>query len=104
MMDLDAQVDTDSGEVDIDRVAKLSKLSFTAQEKVKLSGDLHNILELVEELSDAPVKDLSPMAHPLDMSQPLRVDCVSEPDIHDRVVALAPEMESGLYLVPKVVE
>ena len=44
------------------------------------------------------------MAHPLQMSQRLRPDEVSETDQRDRFQTIAPATEKGLYLVPKVIE
>ena len=45
-----------------------------------------------------------PMAHPMDQAQRLRVDLVIEEDQHERFQSQAPQVESGLYLVPKVIE
>jgi aspartyl-tRNA(Asn)/glutamyl-tRNA(Gln) amidotransferase subunit C len=44
------------------------------------------------------------MAHPLDRTQRLRVDEVTETDQHELFQQNAPRVEAGLYLVPKVIE
>ena len=44
------------------------------------------------------------MAHPTDAVQRLREDVVTETDQRDRFQAIAPQVENGLYLVPKVIE
>ena len=45
------------------------------------------------------------MAHPLPgLAQRLRADAVTEQDAHERYQANAPQVEAGLYLVPKVIE
>jgi aspartyl-tRNA(Asn)/glutamyl-tRNA(Gln) amidotransferase subunit C len=45
------------------------------------------------------------MAHPLHMAQRLRSDEPSEPtDQRERFQSIAPAVEDGLYLVPKVIE
>jgi aspartyl-tRNA(Asn)/glutamyl-tRNA(Gln) amidotransferase subunit C len=44
------------------------------------------------------------MAHPVDMSQRLRADAVTETNERDRYQANAPEVSDGLYVVPRVVE
>jgi aspartyl-tRNA(Asn)/glutamyl-tRNA(Gln) amidotransferase subunit C len=44
------------------------------------------------------------MAHPLDVSQRLRPDQVTESDDRDHIQENAPSVEGGLYLVPKVIE
>ena len=49
---------------------------------------------------------IAPMAHACDVGQRLRDDQVTDGSIEqrDRCLALAPESEAGLYLVPKVIE
>jgi aspartyl-tRNA(Asn)/glutamyl-tRNA(Gln) amidotransferase subunit C len=44
------------------------------------------------------------MSHPRDVAQRLRADEVTEPDRRAPLLALAPQSEAGLYLVPKVIE
>ena len=45
-----------------------------------------------------------PMANPLDASQRLRSDAVTESDRHREFQQIAPAVEADLYLVPKVIE
>ena len=47
---------------------------------------------------------IEPMAHALDLELRLREDAVSEPDSRAAFQAIAPRVEDGLYLVPKVIE
>ena len=47
---------------------------------------------------------LRPMAHAQDVSLRLREDIVTEIDQHEAFQAVAPQVEAGLYLVPKVME
>jgi aspartyl-tRNA(Asn)/glutamyl-tRNA(Gln) amidotransferase subunit C len=44
------------------------------------------------------------MAHPLQMVQRLRPDQVTENNQRQAFQAIAPAVENGLYLVPRVVE
>ena len=44
------------------------------------------------------------MAHPLDMTQPLRADTVTESDRREEFQANAPAVRDGLYIVPRVIE
>jgi aspartyl-tRNA(Asn)/glutamyl-tRNA(Gln) amidotransferase subunit C len=44
------------------------------------------------------------MAHPLDEKQRMRSDEVTEPDCREELMAVAPQVEAGLFLVPKVIE
>ena len=47
---------------------------------------------------------VEPLANPLDARQRLRQDRVTEGDRRGEFQALAPAVEDGLYLVPRVVE
>jgi aspartyl-tRNA(Asn)/glutamyl-tRNA(Gln) amidotransferase subunit C len=49
-------------------------------------------------------RGVEPMAHALDVVQRLRADKVTESDQHDLYQSVAPQVESGFYLVPKVIE
>jgi len=49
-------------------------------------------------------RGVAPMSHAQDLSQRLRTDTVSEPDRRTAFQAVAPQVENGLYLVPKVIE
>ena len=88
----------------IKQVAHLARLELPADKIGPYAQQLSNILQLVGELSSAKTEGVSPMAHPLDMHQRLRPDAVTEPDRREAFQAIAPEVDSGLYLVPKVIE
>ncbi len=47
---------------------------------------------------------VDPMAHAQDVMLRLREDAVTEPDQHAKFQAIAPQVDGGLYLVPKVIE
>jgi aspartyl-tRNA(Asn)/glutamyl-tRNA(Gln) amidotransferase subunit C len=44
------------------------------------------------------------MSHPQNASSRLREDHVTERDQHEVFQSIAPQVEAGLYLVPKVIE
>jgi aspartyl-tRNA(Asn)/glutamyl-tRNA(Gln) amidotransferase subunit C len=44
------------------------------------------------------------MAHPMDQAQRLRTDVVTEHNNREKFQTIAPQVEAGLYLVPKVIE
>ncbi len=86
------------------QVAQLARLQLSPEQVEPYARQLSNILEMVDRLSSAQTADVPPMAHPLDMTQRLRVDAISEPDRRDDYQAIAPQVQDGLYLVPKVLE
>lgn len=47
---------------------------------------------------------IEPMSHAQEMKLRLRQDVVSEFDQHELFQSIAPQVETGLYLVPKVIE
>ena len=90
---------------DIEKIAELSRLELTASEIPIYVDSLSRILDFVGELERAPTTGIAPMAHPLPgLAQRLRGDDVTETDQRDRYQANAPQVEAGLYLVPKVIE
>lgn len=89
---------------DVKRIAHLARLSISDQDIPVYARTLSNILEFVAQLERADTDDVTPMAHPLDMSQRLRADEVTEADQRDAYQQNAPQTEAGLYLVPKVID
>ena len=55
-------------------------------------------------MADVDTAGIVPMAHPLDQVQRLRADVVTETNQREQFQAIAPQVEAGLYLVPKVIE
>jgi aspartyl-tRNA(Asn)/glutamyl-tRNA(Gln) amidotransferase subunit C len=86
------------------KIAHLARLSVSKDETASYVKDLSSILELVEKMNAANVDGITPMAHPLNMTQRLRVDEVTETDQKQRLMANAPATEDALFLVPKVIE
>lgn len=89
---------------DVAKIAHLARLQLTAEEEGRVTDRLNDILHLVDQLQAADTAGVEPMAHPMDASQPLREDVVTETNRRDTYQAIAPATEAGLYLVPKVIE
>ena len=62
------------------------------------------VLRWLEQLEAVDTDDVIPMAHPLHMAQRLRIDEVTEQNQRDVFQVIAPKVDAGLYLVPKVIE
>ncbi|MGA8206337.1 MAG: Asp-tRNA(Asn)/Glu-tRNA(Gln) amidotransferase subunit GatC [Woeseiaceae bacterium] len=88
----------------VQHIAMLARLRLADEEFAETVDKLSRIVDFVDQLSKAATQDVVPMAHPLDASQRLRPDEVTEPDDRDRYQANAPLVRDGLYLVPKVIE
>ncbi|MDT8425092.1 MAG: Asp-tRNA(Asn)/Glu-tRNA(Gln) amidotransferase subunit GatC [Methyloprofundus sp.] len=89
---------------DVNKIAYLARLGIDAQDTESYAKDLTGMLELVAQMSAVNTDDVMPMAHPLDQTQRLRPDLVSETNNREAFQAIAPQVEAGLYLVPKVIE
>jgi len=86
------------------KIAQLARLNLSESD-IKLYGpQLTNILELIDQMNKVDTANVAPLAHPLDLSQRLREDNVTEPNQRDKYQQIAPQVEAGLYLVPKVIE
>ncbi len=88
----------------VKQVAHLARLELKAGQVEAYAQQLSNILGMVDQLSAAQTQGVAPMAHPLEMTQRLRPDTVTEVDQREAFQAIAPAVEDGLYLVPKVIE
>lgn len=89
---------------DVAKIAHLARLELTAAEEGQAAERLNNILGMIDRLQAADTAGVEPMAHPMDATQPLRDDVVTESNQRERFQAIAPATDSGLYLVPKVIE
>jgi len=69
-----------------------------------LKAELDQILNLFDKLNSADTDEVEAMSHPLNLSQPTRKDEVTESDQRSKLQASAPLVQSGLFLVPKVIE
>lgn len=89
---------------DVKKVAHLARIAIDETDIPQLTKDFNNILKLADELKQVDTEGVAPLSHPLDMTQRLRDDQATEPNLRDEVMPLAPQSEAGLYLVPKVIE
>ncbi len=89
---------------DVEKIAHLARLAIDEEQIPAYARELSKILELVEQMNAVDTSGVVPMAHPLEVAQRLRPDDVTEPDERERFQSIAPAVEDGLYLVPKVIE
>jgi aspartyl-tRNA(Asn)/glutamyl-tRNA(Gln) amidotransferase subunit C len=89
---------------DIRRLAHLARIAVTDQEVAEISIKLNGVLAMIEELRAVDTTGVTPMAHGIDVVQRLREDRVTETNQRDLLQSIAPQVEGGLYLVPKVIE
>jgi aspartyl-tRNA(Asn)/glutamyl-tRNA(Gln) amidotransferase subunit C len=89
---------------DVKRAARLARIAIDEREADEVLGQLGRIFGMIEEMQAVDVSGVEPMSHAQDVTLRLRDDVVTEPDQHELFQGIAPKVENGLYLVPKVIE
>ncbi len=89
---------------DVKKIAHLARLGIDQQNIDNYTQDLSRMLDLMTQMNDLNTDDVAPMAHPLDQQQRLRPDKVTESEQREKFQSIAPQVENGLYLVPKVID
>lgn len=85
-------------------IAELAQLEVKDEMISQYADKMIAMLNLVEEMQSVNTDNIEPVSNPLDAVQTMREDKVTEKDLRDEYQAIAPEVDSGLYLVPRVVE
>ncbi len=89
---------------DVYRIAQLARIEIDAAHAEEARAKLTAIFGLINELTAVDTAGVLPMAHAQDVVLPLRPDAAVEPDLSASYQSVAPAVEDGLYLVPKVLE
>ncbi|MCC5794095.1 MAG: Asp-tRNA(Asn)/Glu-tRNA(Gln) amidotransferase subunit GatC [Chromatiales bacterium] len=88
----------------VEQLAHLARLRLDDDELLDVIAKLSGIVEFVDQLARVETGGVLPLAHPLEMTQRLRPDEVTETDGRDRLQQNADQVSDGLYLVPRVIE
>jgi aspartyl-tRNA(Asn)/glutamyl-tRNA(Gln) amidotransferase subunit C len=89
---------------DVKKVARLARLAISEQEAQAAHAQLSDIFGLIAEMQAVDTSGIEPMSHAQDVPQRLREDRVTEGNQRELFQSIAPQVEAGLYLVPKVIE
>ena len=89
---------------EVEKIAQLARLHISDSEIDEVTGRITDILALIDQMQSVDTDTVVPLAHPLDLTQRMREDDVTEFNRRDELQLLAPDVEQGLYLVPKVIE
>ena len=89
---------------EIEKLATLSRIAIGEDTITEVSQRLSSVLELVDQLQAVNTEGVEAMSHPMKATQRLREDEVSEINQREAFLAIAPDTEEGLFLVPKVIE
>jgi aspartyl-tRNA(Asn)/glutamyl-tRNA(Gln) amidotransferase subunit C len=89
---------------DVRRLARLARIAIEPAEEAAVLERLNRVLGLIEQMRAVDTRGIEPMAHAVEAVARLRADEVRETDQHKLYQSVAPAVEDGLYLVPKVIE
>ena len=89
---------------EIEKLAGLARIRIAEDQMDNLTARITAILGMVDQLQAVDTSDVAPMANPLDATARLRADKITETDRREAFQAIAPAVERGLYLVPKVID
>ena len=89
---------------DVRRLARLARIAIQPEESGAVLDRLNRVLELIEQMRRVDTQGVEPMAHALDIVQRLRPDEVRDANQREAYQSVAPAVDEGLYLVPKVIE
>ena len=89
---------------DIDKIAILARLQVTPSETSDYANSISSILSLIDQMQQVSTEGIEPLSNPHDASQRLRKDEVTCDNQREAFIALAPAVQDGLYLVPKVLD
>ena len=89
---------------DIQRIAHLARIEITAGEAVEVRTKLDSIFDLIGRMRAVDTTGIVPMSHAQQVTLPLREDVVTETNRRELYQSVAPAVQDGLYLVPKVIE
>lgn len=89
---------------DVKKIANLAKISLTEVDLNIYTKELTQILDFVEQMNQIDTTTIKPLTSTLHSAQRLREDHVTKNNQRDAFQAIAPLVDAGLYLVPKVIE
>ena len=89
---------------DVEKLAHLARLGLDESQINSSTTSLNAVLDMINAMQAVDTENITPLANPLEFVQRLRPDTVTESNHRDDYQALAPAVENGLYLVPKVID
>lgn len=88
----------------IDKTAELARLRFDDAQTEKLGQELTAIFDLFHSINTSEISALSPLSHPLELSQALRSDVAVKREMIPSLEINAPDFAHDFIKVPKVIE
>jgi aspartyl-tRNA(Asn)/glutamyl-tRNA(Gln) amidotransferase subunit C len=91
-------------DLNINKLAKLSSLALAPEQQQILTEELHDIIKMFDSLATTDTSAVTPLAHPLEQTQPRRQDLANANINRALLQESAPHTQDGLYIVPQFIE
>lgn len=88
----------------LQKIAHLARLNFDAQAAEKMSANLSQVLNWVEQLQEVDTEGVAPLTNMSAEVNAFRNDVVGEQLTQQQALKNAPQQENGFFSVPKVME
>ena len=88
---------------DVEHVASLARLSFSGDEKKRLTTELNSILEYMEQLNGLDTVNVQPLEHVVDVPRDMRPDEHIAGLTREEALQNAPARTEQFFKVPKVI-
>ncbi len=89
---------------DIEKVALLSRLSFTPEEADRFADQLSKILDYADKIKSLQTDDVEPTSHSIPMTNVFRDDTPRPSLTLEEVLSNAPESEDQCFRVPPIIQ
>jgi|TARA_B110000483_G_scaffold226488_1_gene287242 aspartyl-tRNA(Asn)/glutamyl-tRNA(Gln) amidotransferase subunit C len=89
---------------EVAKLAELARLSIDSKDAESTASSVSDILYMIDQLKKVDTSAVAALSHPMDLTQRLRPDEVTETNQRNEFQKIAPSVERGLYLVPRVID
>ena len=92
----------------VSHIARLARINIGEERLAPMADELSAIMDWIEQLGEVNTDNIEPLAsvtgHSLPHAMLMRDDVVNDGNMVDEIVKNAPQVASGFFVVPKVVE
>jgi aspartyl-tRNA(Asn)/glutamyl-tRNA(Gln) amidotransferase subunit C len=88
----------------VDKLAHLSRLRFSKDEKVTIQNDLQNMIGFVEKLNEIDTMGVKPLLHIGEANNVFRADELKGSVTREAALSNAPIVGAQFFKVPKVIK
>lgn len=99
----DSIIDKNIKDETLEQLEVLAQLSLTDEEKKQAAKDLKQVLSYVDKLNELDTSEIGPMKSVFQKNNVMREDIVTNGNAKDLLLANAPALKDGLFVVPKTI-